>query len=151
MKKRSYIFILLLLCLTLVLNSTIVSALTGPSQPTSPPSGPPVGGSSAPLTLKEQGVCKFISINDASLGNTISANLKGVTTFIRLQLNGKTYKLPFVPNSSSQNADGTWYAEYYTIDPTTSQPLIPPGTYNASCYGDGGTANNNTQTITITR
>lgn len=101
-------------------------------------------------SMKSEGVCKFFSISDAYLGNTVTATGLGAPSLIRLQNDSGSYKLPVV--SSEYDAEGkVWTAEFATIDPLTSQPLVPPGTYSAGCFGDNGTASGGGWTVTISR
>jgi hypothetical protein len=101
-------------------------------------------------TIEQQGRCKFSSVGDAYLGGTVSTTGMGAPNILRLQANGKTFKLPVIESSINQLDDGTFKAEYYTIDPLTSQPLVQPGAYKADCMGTGGTAGTQFD-ITITR
>ena len=101
-------------------------------------------------TIEQQGRCKFTSVSDGYLGGTVSTTGMGAPNILRLQANGKIFKLPVVESSINQLDDGTFKAEYYTIDPFTSQPLVQPGAYKADCMGSGGTAGLQFD-ITITR
>ena len=91
-------------------------------------------------SIKEQGRCKFTSIESGYLGGTISVTGMGAPSVLRLKSGDVTYKLPVVVGSIKQNADGSFTADYYTIDPFTSQPLVQPGAYQADCLGAGGPA-----------
>lgn len=102
-------------------------------------------------TLVERGVAKINTIpTEVYLGGTIKVTGMGAPSFLRLKGNGTTYKLPVVPGSVKQLEDGTFTAEFYTIDPTTSQPLVAPGTYKADIFGSNGPAGKQFD-ITITR
>ena len=148
----SIIVILFLAAFSLSLVSTPALAVTPPTNTPAPTPTPTQIVIAEEETLKEAGICKFISIdNTASIGNPITATGKGITAYLRLEANHTYTKLPVIPGSQTLTADGDWQAQYYTIDPTTSQPLVAPGTYTVACFGEGGTANANNQTITITR
>lgn len=106
---------------------------------------PPVVGSSSPSPARNRGfrrdgVCKLISVDGAYLGGMITAAVKGSPSYLRLKADGKTYKLPLVPGSVTFNGDGTYSAQFYTLDPETGQALIPAGDYQALCFGTNGTA-----------
>ena len=164
MKQKMMLLLLVLLALSLT--GTLAFAI--PGDPGAPPEGPTVGNTplppdptptpteipptTVPETLKDAVVCKFISIDStAAIGNPITATGKGITSYIRLESNGAYFKLPVIPGTQSLTTEGNWQAQYYTIDPTTNQPLVNIGTYKISCFGEGGTASSNTQTITIIR
>jgi hypothetical protein len=101
--------------------------------------------------MKKEGVAKIIYIpSEAYLGGTIKIEGMGAPSYLRLKADGVIYKLPVVPNSVNQLDDGTFVAEFYTIDPVTSQPLVAPGTYQADVFGENGTASASFQ-ITISR
>jgi hypothetical protein len=111
-----------------------------------------------PLTYVTKSVCGFVEIPSNSsligkgvakintisskvyLGDTIKVTGMGAPTILRLQGNGTTYKLPLVLGSVKQLEDGTFTAEFYTIDPATSQPLVAPGKYKADIFGSNGPA-----------
>ena len=76
--------------------------------------------------------------SEAYLGGTIEIEGMGAPSFLRLKGNGVTYKLPVVPGSIKQLDNGTFTAEFYTIDPFTSQPLVAPGEYRAEVFGKNG-------------
>ena len=98
-------------------------------------------GSSAALPLDKKGVAKITMMPVKSyLGGTIKIEGKGAPSFLRLKANGVIYKLPVVPGSIKQLDDGTFIAEFYTIDPFTSQPLVAPGEYIAELFGVNGPA-----------
>ena len=103
------------------------------------------------LSLKEQGTAKIKTIaSEAYLGGTIKVSGVGVPSFLRLKANGVIYKLPVIPGSIQQLPDGTFTAEFYTINPLTSQPFVGPGSYLADCFGAFGPAGGQFE-ITITR
>lgn len=102
-------------------------------------------------SMKRAGVCKLVSIADGYLGGTITAIIKGSPTTLKLKADGKTYVLPLVPGSVVYNGDGTYTAQFYTMDPVTGQALVPPGDYTARCHGtDGSNDGGSNNTVTIT-
>ncbi len=92
----------------------------------------------SPQTVKEQKVCKFIEVQDSVLGQTIIATGRGIPTTLRLIKNNVIYKLPVLENTVQQFDNGTFIAEFATIDNITSQTLIPTGTFAADCFGPDG-------------
>lgn len=88
--------------------------------------------------MRRAGICKLVSIDDAYLGGTITTTLKGLPSTLKLKADGKTYVLPVVPGSVMANGDGTYIAQFYTMDPVTGQALVPAGDYSARCHGTGG-------------
>lgn len=107
--------------------------------------------SKEPKGMDKQGVAKINYIpSEAYLGGTIRVEGMGAPSFLRLKANGVIYKLPVIPSSIKQLDNGKFTAEFYTIDPTTSQPLVAPGSYQADVFGENGTASARFQ-ITITR
>lgn len=92
-------------------------------------------------TLAGKGVAKINSAPEtAALGGTIAITGSGAPSFLRLKADGVTYKLPVIPGSVKQLPDGTFTAEFYTIDPVTNQPLVAPGDYKADVFGVNGPA-----------
>jgi hypothetical protein len=101
--------------------------------------------------MDKQGLAKINTIpSEAYLGGTIKVEGMGAPSFLRLKAAGVTYKLPVVPGSIMQLDNGTFTAEFYTIDPVTSQPLVAPGTYLADLFGSNGPAGSQFE-ITISR
>ena len=108
-----------------------------------------VGGAK---TLEGQGVCKFFEIEDATLGESIKTSGLGTPTVLRLKVEGKTYKLPVIESTIVRDdVTSKWTAEFATVDPKTSQPLVPAGTFDVRCFGASGTASGGSVEVTITR
>jgi hypothetical protein len=102
--------------------------------------------------LEKEGRCKFFSVDDAYLGGTVRVTGLGAPSILRLKNENGIYKLPVVEGSiNKDDVTGEWSAEFATIDPFTSQPLVPPGFYYAGCFGDNGTADGAGLKVTITR
>lgn len=96
--------------------------------------------------MERKGLCKLVEIEDGHLGGTITATIKGRPSVLKLKADGKTYSLPLVPGSVVANGDGTYTAQFYTLDPETGQALVPAGDYSVRCHGgsgsnDGGSSN----------
>ncbi len=103
-------------------------------------------------TLEEQKRCKFFTGSDAYLGGTVSASGLGVPSVLRLKNANGVYKLPVILSTVKRDdATGIWTAEFATIDPLTSQPLVPPGDYKGGCFGTNGTADGGGMKVTISR
>ena len=103
-------------------------------------------------SMEKDGRCKFFTVDDTYLGGTVSVTGLGAPNILRLKNANGIYKLPVVLSSVERNDEtGVWSAEFATIDPLTSQPLVPPGTYNAGCFGANGTADGFGLEVTITR
>jgi hypothetical protein len=96
-------------------------------------------------------MCKLLSVESAYLGGTVKTKGVGAPNSLKMRNKetGVLYVLPMV--SRSEAYSGIWEAEFATIDPTTSQPLVAPGEYMVYCYGEGGTASGSGQMITISR
>lgn len=103
------------------------------------------------VNMEKQGRCKFFTVSDAYLGGTVSVTGLGAPSVLRLKNENGIYKLPVILDSIDRDdTTGKWSAEFATIDPLTSQPLVPPGTYSAGCFGSNGTAGTSLEVI-ITR
>lgn len=101
--------------------------------------------------MRREGYCKLVSLPETGfLGGTITATVKGAPSNLKLKAGGQTYTLPLVPGSVTNSGEGTYTAQFYTVDPVIGQPLVPAGDYTARCHGSNGSkdgGSNNTITI----
>lgn len=96
---------------------------------------------STPSTLEHSARCKFFSVSDGYVGGTIEVSGLGAPSMLRLKNENGTYKLPvLVDTIKRDDTTGQWTAEFSTRNLSTSQPLVPEGTYDAGCFGTNGTA-----------
>ena len=102
--------------------------------------------------LEKEGRCKFFEVKDGFIGGMIEASGLGAPSVMRLNKDGVIYKLPVFEDSISKDSlTGVWTAKYFTVSPTTSQPLVDEGIYSVYCYGPSGTASGAGMKVEITR
>lgn len=99
--------------------------------------------------MERKGLCKLVSIEDGALGGYVTAVVRGKPNKLKLKADGKTYVLPLVPGSEVANGDGTFTAQFYTLDPVTGQALVPAGDYSVRCHGGSGSNDGSGNTVTI--